>query len=217
MNKYGPNQIKAKKQRSAWEILITQFKNFIVLLLTVASGVAFLLGQLLEGISIFVALIINVLIGFGTELRATRAMETLQQMTRVHAKVLRQGKVQQIPSSKIVPGDIVVLEEGDMISADLRLIESNRIQADESALSGESVSVSKGIEALPKDTSLAKRTNILFKGTALIQESGKGLVVATGMSTELGNISQLSQVRNRLIAWQQVQNRIFEGKANIAI
>ncbi len=193
LNKYGPNQIKAKQQRSAWEIFITQFKNLIVLLLAVASGVSFLLGQLLEGISIFVALIINVLIGFGTELRATRSMEALQQMTRVHAKVLRQGKVRQIPVSEIVPGDIVVLEKGDMIPADLRLIESNRIQADESALTGESVPVSKGVEVLPKDTSLAERTNMLFKGTALTQGSGKGLVVSTGMSTELGNISQLAQ------------------------
>jgi P-type Ca2+ transporter type 2C len=193
LNEYGPNQIKTKQKKSALKIFVDQFKNLIVLLLAVASGVSFFLGQLLEGISIFLALIINVMIGFGTELRATRSMEALQQMTRVHAKVLRQGKVRQIPASDIVPGDIVVLEEGDMIPADLRLIEANRIEADESALSGESVPVSKGLEALPKDTPLAERTNMLFKGTALIQGSGKGLVVATGMSTELGNISQLAE------------------------
>ncbi|MBN1276000.1 MAG: hypothetical protein JXA35_00810 [Deltaproteobacteria bacterium] len=186
MQKYGPNRIEAGKQRSVWEIFIAQIKDLIVLLLAVAAGVSFALGQLLEGVSILVALIVNVLIGFGTELRAVRSIEALQQMTRVQAKVLRQGKIRQIPASETVPGDIVVLEGGDMIPADLRLIESNRIEADESALTGESVPVGKAVDALPEETSLAERTNMLFKGTALTQGSGKGLVVATGMSTELG-------------------------------
>ena len=163
LQKYGPNRIEGGKQRSVWEIFIAQIKDLIVLLLAVAAGVSLALGQLLEGVSILVALIVNVLIGFGTELRAVRSMEALQQMTRVHAKVLRQGKIRQIPASEIVPGDIVVLEAGDMIPADLRLIESNRIQADESALTGESASVGKGIDALPENTSLAERTNMLFK------------------------------------------------------
>jgi len=193
LQKYGPNRIEAGKQRSVWEIFIAQIKNLIVLLLAVAAGVSFVLGQLLEGISILVALIVNVLIGFGTELRAVRSMEALQQMTRVQTKVLRQGKIRQIPASETVPGDIVVLEGGDMVSADLRLIESNRIEADESALTGESVPVGKQVDVLPEKTSLAERTNMLFKGTALTQGSGKGLVVATGMSTELGHISQLTQ------------------------
>ncbi len=193
LQKYGPNRIEAGKQRSVWEIFIAQIKNLIVLLLAVAAGVSFVLGQLLEGVSILVALIVNVLIGFGTELRAVRSMEALQQMTRVQAKVLRQGKIRQIPASEIVPGDIVVLEGGDMIPADLRLIESNRIEADESALTGESVPVGKAVDRLPEKTSLAERTNMLFKGTALTQGSGKGLAVATGMSTELGHISQLAQ------------------------
>lgn len=193
LQKYGPNRIEAGKQRSVWEIFIAQIKNLIVLLLAVAAFVSFALGQLLEGISILVALIVNVLIGFGTELRAVRSMEALQQMTRVQAKVLRQGKIRQIPSSETVPGDIVVLEGGDMVPADLRLIESNRIEADESALTGESVPVGKEADALPENTPLAERTNMLFKGTALTQGSGKGLVVATGMSTELGHISQLAQ------------------------
>jgi P-type Ca2+ transporter type 2C len=193
LKKYGPNRIEAGRQRSVWEIFFAQIKNLIVLLLAVAAGVSFALGQLLEGVSILLALIVNVLIGFGTELRAVRSMEALQRMTRVQAKVLRQGKIRQIPASETVPGDIVVLEGGDMIPADLRLIESNRIEVDESALTGESVPVGKAVDVLPEKTSLAERTNMLFKGTALTQGSGKGLVVSTGMSTELGHISQLAQ------------------------
>jgi P-type Ca2+ transporter type 2C len=193
LQKYGPNRIEAGKQRSVWEIFIAQIKNLIVLLLAVAAGVSFALGQLLEGLSILVAMIVNVLIGFGTELRAVRSLEALQQMTRVKAKVLRQGKIREISAFQLVPGEIVILEGGDMIPADLRLIESNRIEADESALTGESVPVVKATDVLPENTPLAERINMLFKGTVLTQGSGKGLVVSTGMSTEVGHISQLAQ------------------------
>lgn len=193
LDKYGPNRIKAAKQRSAWKIFIAQIKNLIVLLLAVAAGVSFMLGQFLEGIAILVALIVNVFIGFGTELRAMRSMEALQQMTRMHAKVLRQATIEKIDAAKLVPGDIVVLEGGDVIPADLRLIEANRIKADESALTGESVPVDKDVEALDKDTPLAERNNMLFNGTALTQGSGRGVVVSTGMSTQLGQISRLAQ------------------------
>ncbi len=193
LEKYGPNRIEAAKQRSAWKIFTAQIKNLIVLLLAVAAGVSFILGQFLEGIAILVALIVNVFIGFGTELRAMRSMEALQQMTRRHAKVLRQAKMQKIDAAKLVPGDIVVLEGGDVIPADLRLIEANRIKADESALTGESVPVDKDVEALAENTPLAEQNNMLFTGTALTQGSGKGVVVSTGMSTQLGNISRLAR------------------------
>ncbi|WP_319575936.1 cation-transporting P-type ATPase [uncultured Desulfobacter sp.] len=193
LQKYGPNRIEAAKQRSIQQILTAQIKNLIVLLLAVAAGVSFILGQFLEGIAILVALIINVFIGFGTELRAARSMEALQQMTRRHAKVLRQSEIRKIDAAKLVPGDIVVLEGGDIVPADLRLIEANRIKADESALTGESVPVDKDVATLAEDTPLAERNNMLFNGTALTQGSGRGVVVATGMSTQLGHISQLAE------------------------
>ncbi|MFO8084255.1 MAG: cation-transporting P-type ATPase, partial [Desulfobacterales bacterium] len=136
---YGPNRIKAKKHRSTWKILTAQFKNLIALLLVVAASVSFAFEQMLEGFSIMVAMLVNVVIGFWTELRAVRSMEALQEMTRVQTKILRKGKIRKIPAKDLVPGDIVVLESGDMIPADLRLIEANHMQADESALTGESV------------------------------------------------------------------------------
>lgn len=193
LQEYGPNRIEAAKQRSAWQILTAQIKNLIVLLLAVAAGVSFMLGQFLEGIAILVALIVNVFIGFGTELRAMRSMEALQQMTKRHAKVLRQSEIREIDAVKLVPGDIVVLEGGDVVPADLRLIEANRIKADESALTGESVPVDKDVAALTEDHPLAERNNMLFTGTALTQGSGRGVVVATGMSTQLGHISRLAE------------------------
>ncbi|MFO7728008.1 MAG: cation-transporting P-type ATPase, partial [Desulfonatronovibrio sp.] len=193
LQKHGPNRIEAAKQRSVWEIFTAQFKSLIAALLGAAGGVSFILGELLEGFSILAALLINVVIGFATELRAVRSMEALRQMTREQARVLRQGKIRHVPVSEIVPGDIVSLEGGDLIPADLRLIESNRIQADESSLTGESVPVSKQVEALPEDTPLGERTNMLFKGTALTQGSGKAVAVSTGMSTELGHISRLTE------------------------
>jgi P-type Ca2+ transporter type 2C len=193
LQKYGPNRIEAAKQRSIWQIFTAQIKNLIVLLLAVAAGVSFILGQFLEGIAILVALIVNVVIGFGTELRAARSMEALQQMTRRHAKVLRRSEIQKIDVTELVPGDIVVLEGGDMVPADLRLIEANRIKADESALTGESVPVDKNVADLAEDTPLSEQTNMLFNGTALTRGSGRGVVTATGMSTQLGHISRLAE------------------------
>jgi P-type Ca2+ transporter type 2C len=190
---YGPNQIKTKKHRSTWKILTAQFKNLIALLLVAAALVSFTFGQMLEGISIIVAMLVNVVIGFWTELRAVRSMEALQEMTRVQTKILRGEKIHKIPAKKLVPGDIVVLESGDMIPADLRLLEANRMQADESPLTGESVPVEKAIDVLSEDMPLAERNNMLFKGTALTHGSGKGVVVSTGMSTELGHISEMAQ------------------------
>ncbi|MFW5721689.1 MAG: cation-translocating P-type ATPase [Desulfohalobiaceae bacterium] len=193
LRQYGPNRIKTRKQRSAWEILFDQFKNLIALLLVSAAVVSFLLGQVLEGISIMVAMLVNVAIGFGTELRAVHSMESLKEMTKAQAKVVRGGTLKEITAEKLVPGDLVVLEGGDMVPADLRLLEANRMQVDESALTGESVAVDKGLEVLAENTPLAERVNMLFKGTALTHGSGKGLVVATGMSTEVGHISEMTR------------------------
>lgn len=190
---YGPNRIKFKKRRSAFRILLDQFKNLIIFLLIAAASVSYAFEQLLEGTAIVVAMLVNVIIGFGTELRAVRSMEALQKMTRVETKILRRGKIKKVPAMDLVPGDIVFLDSGDMVPADLRLIEANRMQADESALTGESVPVDKSTDVLSGDVPLAERSNMVFKGTAMTHGSGKGVVASTGMSTELGNISKMAQ------------------------
>ncbi|MBE9167765.1 cation-transporting P-type ATPase [Pleurocapsales cyanobacterium LEGE 06147] len=190
--RYGANRLEQAKRRSTWQILITQFKSPIIALLAVAALLSFIFREWVEGIAIIIAIVLNAAIGFFTEVKAVRSMESLQQLSRTHAKVRREGRVQEIAAEDLVPGDIVVLESGDIVAADLRLIEVSKLQADESALTGESVPVSKTTEPLEGDLPLAEKKNMLFKGTALTRGSGEGVVVATGMDTELGHISSLA-------------------------
>lgn len=188
---YGANRLKEKHKRTGWSILIDQFRNLIVLLLATAAVIAFLFSKNLEGVSIILVILINAAIGFVTEFKAARSMEALKKLSRVTARVRRDGKLIAIPAVELVPGDIVALEGGDVISADMRLIEANNLNVDESALTGESLPVTKDTDVLMVETPLAERTNMAYKGTAIIDGSGEGVVVAIGMDTELGHISTL--------------------------
>jgi Ca2+-transporting ATPase len=189
--RYGPNRLREAQRKSAWQILADQFKSLVVWLLIAAAAISFGFGEWTEGVAIAVVIIINAVIGFVTELRAVRSMEALKQLSRVNARVRRQGQVQEIPAEELVPGDVVVVEGGGTVTADLRLIEASKLQANESALTGEAVPVSKSVPALEQDVPLAERSNMLFKGTAVTRGAGKGVVVTTGMDTELGHISSL--------------------------
>jgi len=189
--RHGSNRLRRAEQKGGWRILVEQFQSPIVLLLAVAAAFSFLFGDWVEGLAIVAALLINTGIGFLMEYRAVRAMEALQELTRVETKVLRGGRLREVPAEELVLGDIVHLEGGDVVTADLRLLESSKLQANESTLTGESVPVGKGVEPLKEDTPLAERSNMVFKGTAVTRGSGQGVVVATGMDTELGQISSL--------------------------
>ena len=190
---YGPNRLSKAQRKSTLKILVDQFESPIVLLLVLAATLSFSFGEWMQGLAIVVVIMVNGAIGFFTELNAVRSMEALQQMTRVKAKVRRKGQVEKIPAEDLVPGDVVVVEAGDIVSADIRLFETNKMQVDESALTGESVPVSKHTEPTEEDVPLAERSNMLFKGTSLTGGSGHGVVVNTGMETELGKISELAQ------------------------
>jgi len=192
-SRYGSNRMRQAKPQSAGRILIDQFASAIVLILVAAAAGSFLLGEIVDGFAILAAVIVNTVIGFFMEMRAVRSMEALRQMERITARVLRNGKVQEVPADQLVPGDIVMMEGGDIAGADLRLIEAARARVNESALTGESVPVGKGIEPLDREIPLPDRKNMLFKGTALTAGSCKGVVTATGMATELGRISSLVQ------------------------
>lgn len=189
--KYGINRIRQSSRKSGWKILLEQFPNLIMLVLFMAALLSFLFGEWVDGIAIIVAMLINVLIGFIMELRATRSMEALQQMDRIDAMVRREGEIREISASEIVPGDILVLESGQMVPADVRLLEANKLQSDESALTGESVPVSKQIDPLAENTPLAERSNMVYKGTSITRGSGEGIVIATAMDTEIGTIASL--------------------------
>jgi len=191
LKKYGPNRLREAKRKSGWLILAQQFKSFMVLLLVIAACLSFVFGDWVEGVAIGVVILINAAIGFVTEIRAVRSMEALQKMGVVNTKVRRDGEIKEIPAQEIVPGDIVVFEGGDIVTADLRLFKASKLLADESTLTGESLPVSKNAEPLEEEVPLAERINILFKGTAVTRGAGEGIVVSTGMNTELGKISSL--------------------------
>ena len=188
---FGQNMLREIKPKSAFAILINQFKNLIIFFLVAAALLSFVLSDHVEGIAIVIVIIINAAIGFVTELKGARSIEALRKLGSVSSRVRRNGQVREIPAKALVPGDVIILEGGDVITADLRIINASKLQADESVLTGESLPVSKSVEVLAEKTPLAERDNMLFKGTALTRGSGEAVVVATGMQTELGKISSL--------------------------
>ncbi|WP_265111161.1 cation-translocating P-type ATPase [Halosolutus halophilus] len=189
LEQFGPNELHEAERRRWYEILADQFKSVIILLLAVAGVGAFLLGDTVEAVAIFAVLLINGAIGFVTEMRALSSMESLQELTVIETRVRRDGQDREIPAAEVVPGDIVVLEAGDVVPADLRVIDPSRLRVDESALTGESVPVGKTSEPLEGDVPLAERENMLYKGTYLTRGTAEAVVVDTGPDTELGEIS----------------------------
>ena len=189
--RHGPNELRAAPRRSAWRILAAQFQSLLVALLAAAAVVSAAFGQWVEALAVVVVLVLNAAIGFATELRAVRSMEALRQLGRVHAVVRRGGRAMTVEAEALVPGDILLIEGGDVITADVRLTSASKLQADESTLTGESLPVGKSERAVAEDTPLAERDCMLYKGTSISRGSGEGVVVATGMDTELGRISEL--------------------------
>jgi Ca2+-transporting ATPase len=189
--RYGHNQLRAAKRRPGVSIIADQFKGVVILLLAAAGTLAILFSDHVEGLAIFAVIAINATIGFLTEWRAIRSMEALKKLGHVDTVVLRDGVNRKIPAKDLVPGDVVILEGGDIITADVRLIEAARMEADESTLTGESLPVSKQTDPLPPETLVMERNNMVFKGTAITGGSGKGVVVGIGLNTELGRISEL--------------------------
>ncbi|MEQ8818626.1 MAG: cation-transporting P-type ATPase [Sumerlaeia bacterium] len=191
LDKYGENQLRTTKPPSAWKIFISQFKGMVVWLLIVAMGVTLFMQDWLESGAIAIVLLVNAIIGFLTEWKAMKSMEALKKLGGSKARVRRNGQAQEVEARQLVPGDIVILDGGDVVSADLRLIEINRLQIEEAALTGESVPVDKKLAPVEADIELAERKNMAYKGTAARRGTGEGVVVGTGMHTELGNISSM--------------------------
>ena len=186
--RFGANELLGKKKRGVLSILLDQLRSIVVVLLFVAGGLAVLMGNVAEAIAVFVVIVINTAIGFFTEWRAIRSMEALRSLAKVSCTLLRNGAVRQAPAEELVPGDIVMLATGDMVPADLRLLEAQKLGVDEAALTGESLPVSKDIDSLDAQTPLFERRNMVFKGTAITRGGGKGVVAATGLHTEFGQI-----------------------------
>ncbi|WP_370319201.1 cation-translocating P-type ATPase [Oricola sp.] len=188
---HGPNALRQKQRKSELVLLIDQFRSPIVYLLIAAAILAILFGETIEFFAIVAVLLINAAIGFTTELQAVRSMEALRELTGRSALVRRDGTIHTVPAERLVPGDIAIIDAGDVIAADMRVISSANLSADESALTGESLPVGKTTAAVPEDTILAERTSMLFKGCAVTGGTGEAVITGTGMNTELGRITRL--------------------------
>lgn len=188
---HGPNIIEQEKAVSRLTILLHQLASPVVYLLAAAAVIAAVFGQRLEAVGVLAVLVINTLIGYMAEIKATRSMEALRSLGQRSARVLRGGRQFLVPSEQLVPGDIVLVEAGDVVSADMRILDAANLAVDESTLTGESVPVDKAADQVPVESRLADRSSMLFKGTAVTRGTATALVVGIGRKTELGAISQL--------------------------
>ena len=186
IKKFGLNIYARKKQKSIWLILFEQFKSPIILLLVIATGFSFFFEDWIEGFAIIAVIVITAVLGFFMELQARNSMKALKKMDVNVSKIWRDNGLKEIASERIVPGDILVLEAGDMVLADARLIEINQFEVDESPLTGEALSIEKKIEIIKKDVPLADKINLVFKGTSVVKGNAKAIVTGTGINTELG-------------------------------
>lgn len=194
---YGFNELKAKKKKSLFQKFIEQFKDFTILVLIVAAIVSGIVGVsegegITDTIIILIVVVLNAVIGVIQESKAEKSLEALQKLSDHASKVIRNGRMDVIPSRLLVPGDVVVLETGDYIPADLRIIEAVNLKSQESALTGESVPVEKQTQAIhEQEVGIGDRTNMLFSSSLVTYGRGKGVVVKTGMHTEVGKIASM--------------------------
>jgi P-type Ca2+ transporter type 2C len=188
---YGLNVYQAQKPKPIWLMFVQQFNSPIVYLLVFGMAVSVYFKDYIEGIAIGVVILINAIIGFLMELQARNSMNALKEMDVILSKVIRDGKVQEIPSENLTIGDVVVLEAGDVVPGDGRLVELNQLQCDESSLTGESLPTEKNIEKLPQDAALGDQHNMVFKGTSVINGNGKAVITGIAHHTELGKITSL--------------------------
>jgi Ca2+-transporting ATPase len=188
---FGPNIYQTQKQKPIWLILLQQFNSPIVFLLVFGAGVSIYFQDYIEAIAIGVVILVNAIIGFSMEMQARSSMQALKEMDVILSKVIRGGKTEEIPSEKLTVGDVMVLEAGDVVSGDGRLLELNQLQCDESSLTGESLPSQKNIEPLDKGAALGDRLNMVFKGTSVINGNGKAVITGIAQNTELGTITSL--------------------------
>ncbi|MEM2139253.1 MAG: cation-translocating P-type ATPase [Candidatus Woesearchaeota archaeon] len=193
INEYGYNELVELKKTSLLKMFLDQFANWLVILLVIAGFLSLIVGDIKESIAIFVIILLNTILGFIQEYKTDKAIKALENMTAPNAKVIRNEKEYIVPAKEIVPGDIVLLEAGDVVPADIRLIESNELKVDQAILTGESVASEKKVCILKKETSVDEQVNMVFSGTIVTYGKAKGIVVSTGMKTELGKIAETIQ------------------------
>lgn len=194
LDKFGYNELKEKAKIPWWRQFVAQFQDFMVLVLLAATLISAFLGEYADAITILAIVLLNAVLGFIQEYRAEQSMEALKKLSAPTARVLRNGMIQHVPASELVPGDILALEAGDKLAADGRLLETNNLEIEEAALTGESLPVRKAAEKkYSEDSSLGDRKNMVYAGTSITRGRGKAVVCATGMGTEVGRIAGMIQ------------------------
>ncbi len=193
LHRYGLNELKEVKKESWFVLLLRQFVNPLIFILIIATIISFLLGHVIDAIVILIIVVLNALLGFGQEYKVEKAIDLLKKLSSPKVTVVRNGKKKIISSTELVRGDVVILSTGDKVSADLRLIDAANLESDESVLTGESMPVSKSVAVLKGETEIGDQKNMVFSGTTIVYGRGAGVVVETGMNTELGKIAKLVQ------------------------
>lgn len=202
-NKYGLNDVAEQKHTPLWIQFLNQFRSFMIIVLIAAAIIAGFVGDTTDTVIILVIVLLNALIGFIQEYNAEKAMNALKKIATPFSRIVREGKEEYIPSVEIVPGDIIILEAGMIVPADMRLFESHALRIEESALTGESIAVDKITMPLGEaQLEPGDRINMAFKGTKVTNGRGKGIVTETGMNTEIGRIAQMLQEQRSLTPLQ---------------
>ncbi len=217
LESYGYNEITQKNKRTILNILVGQLKNFLIILLFGATVLSIFLGDTLEAVGMFSIIILTIGLGVVQEYRAERAIDALKKVAAPTARVVREGGEKRIPSREIVPGDILVLEAGDIIAADARLFEESDLLVDQSTLSGESVPAKKTASRLSGKVPVSDQLNMVFMGTVINYGTGKAVVTSTGMATEFGKIAQSLQDVQETKTPLQVQFDDMASKIGIAV
>ena len=193
LERAGPNSLQEKRKKPAWLLFLSQFNDFMALVLLGATALSGLLGDVADALTIIAIVILNAYLGFIQQYRAEKSLAALRDLAAPVARVLRGGEEATIPAAGVVPGDILLLEAGDRVAADARILEATRAEAEEAALTGESVPVRKAAGILRPEAQVGERRNMLFAGTTVTRGRIKAAVVATGMHTEVGRIAGLIQ------------------------
>lgn len=212
----GPNLVAEQRLRGPLAMLLGQFADFMIVVLILAGVVSGLVGEIADTVTIMVIVVLNAAIGFAQEYRAERAIAALKSMAAPTARVVRDGQHHDLPAHELVPGDLVLLEAGNIVPADIRLLDTAQFRVEEAALTGESQPVGKSTEAIRNpDASLGDRSNMAYKGTIVTYGRGLGSVIATGMETELGKIAQL--LREEKESRTPLQNRLAQLGKRLAL
>ncbi|HPW18265.1 MAG TPA: cation-translocating P-type ATPase [Candidatus Aminicenantes bacterium] len=190
LDRYGPNELRKEETTSPWSIFLGQFKNILIVILLVATALSAAVGEVFDAALIFVIVVFCALLGFVQEYRAEKALEALKKMLAPTVRLIREGRERDVPSREVVPGDILLLEAGFKVPADARLVENASLKCDESALTGESLPVTKGVARIGPEVRVADRTNMIHTGTVVAYGRGKAVVTATGSRTEFGRIAE---------------------------